>query len=51
METITRNQAVKDYTGDACIGLFNPKGPANVGSIMRGSGCYGVNTVLNTHKL
>ena len=50
METITRNQAVKDYTGYACIGLFNPKGPENVGSIMRAAGCYGVNTVFYTGK-
>lgn len=50
METISRNQAVKSYTGYSCIGLFNPKGPENVGSIMRAAGCYGVNTVFYTGK-
>ena len=48
METITRKQAVQGYTGYACIGLDNPKGPENVGSIMRAAGCYGVNTVFYT---
>ncbi len=32
----------------ACIGLFNPKTPENVGSVMRAAGCYGVNTVFYT---
>jgi len=50
MKTITRNEAVKAYTGYACIGLFNPKGPENVGSVMRAAGCYGVNTVFYTGK-
>ncbi len=50
METITRNQAVKDCTGYSCLGLYNPKGPENVGSIMRAAGCYGVNTVFYTGK-
>ena len=50
METITRNQAIKTYTGYSCIGLDNPKGPENVGSIMRAAGCYGVNTVFYTGK-
>ena len=50
METITRKQAVKDYTGYACIGLYNPKGPENVGAIMRAAGCYGVNSVFYTGK-
>ena len=50
METITRNQAVRAYTGYSCIGLDNPKGPENVGSIMRAAGCYGVNTVFYTGK-
>ena len=48
METITRKQAVQGYTGYACIGLYNPKGPENVGAIMRAAGCYGVNTVFYT---
>ncbi len=34
--------------GYACIGLFNPKTPANVGSIMRAAGCYGVHSVFYT---
>jgi len=50
METLTRKQAVKDYTGYACIGLYNPKGPENVGAIMRAAGCYGVNSVFYTGK-
>jgi tRNA(Leu) C34 or U34 (ribose-2'-O)-methylase TrmL len=32
--------------GYCCIGLDNPKTPANVGSIMRAAGCYGVSTVF-----
>jgi len=48
--TLTRNQAVKDYTGYACLGLFNPKGPENVGAIMRAAGWYGVNSVFYTGK-
>ena len=47
-ETITRKQAVQGYTGYSCIGLYNPKGPENVGAIMRAAGCYGVNTVFYT---
>lgn len=35
MQTITKNQAGRDCTGYACIGLDNPKGPENVGAIMR----------------
>ncbi|WP_045860542.1 RNA methyltransferase [Teredinibacter purpureus] len=34
----------------ACIGLFNPKSPENVGSVMRAAGCYGVSSVLYTGK-
>jgi tRNA(Leu) C34 or U34 (ribose-2'-O)-methylase TrmL len=34
----------------ACIGLFNPKTPENVGSVMRAAGCYGVNSVFYTGK-
>ncbi|MBD9481913.1 RNA methyltransferase [Pseudomonas sp. PDM14] len=32
----------------ACIGLFNPKSPENVGSIMRAAGCYSVSSVFYT---
>lgn len=32
----------------ACIGLFNPKSPENVGSVMRAAGCYGVSSVFYT---
>ncbi|WP_269621126.1 RNA methyltransferase [Zhongshania sp. BJYM1] len=32
----------------ACIGLFNPKSPENIGSVMRAAGCYGVNSVFYT---
>ncbi|GAF86488.1 unnamed protein product, partial [marine sediment metagenome] len=31
--------------GYSCIGLVNPKNPINVGSVLRASGCYGVNLV------
>jgi tRNA(Leu) C34 or U34 (ribose-2'-O)-methylase TrmL len=31
-----------------CIGLFNPKSPENVGSVMRAAGCYGVSSVFYT---
>ncbi|MCE1008445.1 RNA methyltransferase [Pseudomonas monteilii] len=34
----------------SCIGLFNPKSPENVGSVMRAAGCYGVNSVFYTGK-
>ena len=34
--------------GFCCIGLFNPKSPENVGSVMRAAGCYGVNSVFYT---
>ena len=34
--------------GYCCIGLFNPKSPENVGSVLRAAGCYGVNSVFNT---
>ncbi len=50
MQTITRNQAVRECTGYACIGLDNPKGPENVGAVMRAAGCYGVNSVFYTGK-
>ena len=31
--------------GYAAIGLHNPKNPLNVGSVLRASGCYGVDLV------
>ncbi|RMR20468.1 hypothetical protein ALP90_00126 [Pseudomonas amygdali pv. ulmi] len=34
----------------ACIGLYNPKSPENVGSVMRAAGCYGVASVFYTGK-
>ncbi|GAL06670.1 RNA methyltransferase [Photobacterium aphoticum] len=34
--------------GYSCVGLFNPKTPENVGSVMRAAGCYGVNSVFYT---
>lgn len=34
--------------GYACIGLFNPKSPENVGSVIRAAGCYGVHSVFYT---
>ncbi len=36
--------------GYACIGLFNPKTPENVGSVMRAAGCYGVHSVFYSGK-
>ena len=36
--------------GYACIGLFNPKTPENVGSVMRAAGCYGAHSVFYTGK-
>ncbi len=35
-------------SGYSCIGLFNPKNPANVGSIMRAAGCYNASSVFHT---
>jgi len=34
--------------GFACLGLFNPKSPSNVGAVMRAAGCYGANSVFYT---
>ena len=34
----------------SCIGLYNPKSPENVGSVMRAAGCYGVASVFYTGK-
>ena len=34
--------------GFCCVGLFNPKTPENVGSVLRAAGCYGVNSVFYT---
>jgi tRNA(Leu) C34 or U34 (ribose-2'-O)-methylase TrmL len=52
--TIARTMAA-DYSsapamskGFCCIGLFNPKSPENVGSVLRAAGCYGVNSVFYT---
>ena len=36
--------------GYACIGLFNPKTPENVGSVMRAAGCYNIHSVFYTGK-
>lgn len=48
MKSPTKNRAAEAYTGYACIGLDNPKGPNNVGSVMRAAGCYGVHSVFYT---
>ena len=32
--------------GQVSLGLFNPKSPSNVGSVLRASGCYGVDRVF-----
>lgn len=34
----------------SCIGLFNPKSPENVGSVMRAAGCYSVASVFYSGK-
>ena len=34
----------------SCIGLYNPKSPENVGSVMRAAGCYSVASVFYTGK-
>ncbi|VXB98373.1 hypothetical protein PSEUDO8BK_40575 [Pseudomonas sp. 8BK] len=34
----------------ACIGLFNPKSPENVGSVMRAAGCYSAASVFYSGK-
>ena len=34
--------------GYACIGLYNPQGPENVGSVLRAAGCYGAHSVFYT---
>lgn len=33
---------------NVCIGLSNPKSPANVGAVMRAAGCYQVGSVFYT---
>ncbi len=35
-------------SGQAAIGLINPKSPDNVGSVLRAAGCYGVDTIYYT---
>ncbi|MGK0499763.1 MAG: tRNA(Leu) C34 or U34 (ribose-2'-O)-methylase TrmL [Oceanicoccus sp.] len=39
---------MKSGNSYSCIGLYNPKSPENVGSVMRAAGCYGVNSVFYT---
>ena len=36
--------------GYACIGLFNPKTPENVGSVLRAAGCYNAHSIFYTGK-
>jgi len=48
VETISKKMTINRYTGYSCIGLDNPKGPENVGSIMRAAGCYDVHSVFYT---
>lgn len=38
----------KNQASTVHIGLVNPKSPSNVGSVMRASGCFGVNAVYYT---
>lgn len=35
-------------TSNVCIGLVNPKTPANVGAVLRAAGCFGVDAVFHT---
>lgn len=37
-----------DKRGYAAIGLFNPKTPANVGSVLRAAHCYGATLIAKT---
>ena len=41
---------IKNNMGYSCIGLVNPKTPANIGSIMRAAGCYGAQSVMYSGK-
>lgn len=50
MKSLSRKQAIRDCSGYACLGLYNPKSPENVGAVMRAAGCYGVSTVFYTGK-
>ncbi|WP_101756758.1 RNA methyltransferase [Oceanicoccus sp. KOV_DT_Chl] len=44
------NNVSKPANNYACIGLYNPKSPENVGSVMRAAGCYGVSSVFYTGR-
>ena len=37
-------------SSNVMLGLTNPKSPTNVGSVMRASGCYGVDSVVYTGR-
>lgn len=41
-------QHVNNTKSQVTIGLMDPKGPTNVGAVMRAAGCYSVNKVLYT---
>ena len=41
---------MKSFTRGYAIGLFNPKNPRNVGSVMRAAGCFGAKMVAYTGK-
>lgn len=47
MKNTDTSNATNNY---ACIGLYNPKSPDNVGSVMRAAGCYGVSSVFYTGR-
>ena len=44
---VTKSTNVTKRT-NVILGLTNPKSPTNVGSVMRASGCYGVDSVVYT---
>jgi tRNA(Leu) C34 or U34 (ribose-2'-O)-methylase TrmL len=45
---LTRNSKSVTASQSAAIGLCNPKSPANVGSVLRAAGCYGVEKIYYT---
>lgn len=46
--TIQDASVTSRQNGFACIGLFNPQSPENMGAVMRAAGCFGVHSVFYT---
>lgn len=42
---VTRSAALRDHRGFAAIGLYYPRDPANVGSVLRAAGVFGAASV------